>query len=407
MINKYERKKTNTFQIFWFVIVFVIVYLTDSLVFALNGDFRFKAIQRYGVIILAFAILLISFYLKNTCVSYSFLILIFSITISAILSGQGIRAFSYYSLIATIVFATMFSKYCSYGKFARYFCMIMRIIAVVSLIGWIFSKKLGAFSLAPIITSPTGEHYRFFFLTNIPTYANAARRNWGPFWEPGTYQIYLNIAIYFSLFIEQDNKKIFDILLFSFTCLTTLSGAAVIPCLLFIAAYLFENKNIKSFSIVMAGIVLILVLMQLPIFSDIISKINGSSGSDSIVYRWIGIEGAWKSFIRNPLFGSSPDMNIAIKSGLALKYLGETYASNTNTLVNYFAYYGFFVGSFFAYKSYRFISKGAYSLVAKWLCFIAFFLTTSNEDLTISLFFVTLMFLKSEKIEEEGSVYVK
>lgn len=45
-------------------------------------------------------------------------------------------------------------------------------------------------------------YFKALFLTNVPCFGDV--RNYGPFWEPGAYQLYLNWAIFTSYREERD-----------------------------------------------------------------------------------------------------------------------------------------------------------------------------------------------------------
>lgn len=216
------------------------------------------------------------------------------------------------------------------------------------------------------------------------------------------YQVYLNLAIYFCLFVKKNARfRLFDCALFVTTCLTTLSGAALIPMVLLIFAYLLEIRHIRSLIFAVLLLALLLLLLQTGMFDAIFDKMDNSYGTNSVTYRWIGMEGSWKGFLKNPIFGSSPETNELIKSELAMKYLSQQYASNTNTFLNFFAYFGFLVGGFVLYGSFQSFRSVCRSVFSSVLVFAAYFVSTSNENLMTSLLIAVLVFLRSGTKEEE------
>ena len=392
-IKKKSDKKLYIFTI-------IIIYLTDSLLFGTNSNPIFLQGKRYAIILLVLVLFFTIRFKKNGPMIQVILITL-SLVFSAIFSGQFPAAFSYYTMISLVWFAYIFScEYCI-EDFSKSFCKIMRVIAIASLIVWVLSELIISADFIPTITNTVGVKYKFLLLTNVPVIRHLAERNLGPFWEPGAYQVYLTVAIYFTLFVENHKKKWFDVALFTLTILSTLSGAALLPPILLLLAYALEKKNFKSSGAVLLLFLFVLALFATGTFDIIIEKMGGEAETNSITYRQIGVEGAIRGFIKNPVFGSPPAVNEAIKESLAHKYLNDDYASNTNTFFNYLAYYGIFVGGYFWIRAYKFFKNKTSTFLPTIICFIAFIFSTSNENMMASLLVVTLLFLSPGNVEEE------
>ena len=289
--------------------------------------------------------------------------------------------------------AYIFSRYYSLEEFSRSFCMIMRFICVFSLICWLLRNKIISLNFIPEIINSTGQHFKFLFFTTVPTIPHLALRNQGPFWEPGTFQIYLFVALYFSLFIEKENNKILDSIIIVATMLSTMSGAALIPIFLIFAAYTFQEKNFKAFVLICIATTILVVVLQTGFFDQMLLKLTNSGETNSMTFRIIGIVGGLQAFMKNPLFGSSPALNNSIKVGLANQLLGSDYSSNANTFMNYLGYFGIFVGGYFWYRAIKLFKDNLNSLISIVFCFGAFIFSTCNENLTASLFMIVLLFL--------------
>lgn len=190
--------------------MFVIIYITDTLMFATNSVCAFLYVKRFGVIFIAAAMVLYRNAKNREGIQPVIIFLSGSIMISAILAGRFTTGYSYYTMIACIWLAYLFSREYSVEQFSYCFCRVMRIIAIVSLIGWLFASMITSVGAIPVITNTVGVKYKNLFLTVVPVLAHHAKRNMGPFWEPGAYQVYLNVALYFTLFIEKHKKKALD-----------------------------------------------------------------------------------------------------------------------------------------------------------------------------------------------------
>ena len=283
------NKKVNKWS---YVMAFIIIYLTDSLFFATNGMREIIAVKRIGVVVIAGLMLLRAETIKKQKYDLIMFFLSCSVLASMALARNVAQGYSYYTMVASLWFGYLYCREYSLEQFSHCYCNIMRIIAVVSLIGWLFASEIISIGAIPTITNTVGVRYKMLFFTCIPTSMSLIGRNMGPFWEPGAYQIYLNVALFFSLFIQKNRFRILDCILFIIACITTKSGAALAPIALLLAAYTFEKKHIKSFFAVFLLSVLIVVLFNTGMFNDITEKMAGDAETNSITYRWIGIEGA-------------------------------------------------------------------------------------------------------------------
>lgn len=381
----YKEKKSM--EVFWWTVF--IIYITDSMLFATNRDFAFIFIKRVGVILAAIYLFVDKIIIKKNKIDVSLVVLSFSLYASSALSET--EGYLYYTMIACLWFGYIFSRETSIESFARYFCKIMTVIAVVSLIGWLLAEQITSIGPIPTITNTSGLKYKNLLVSVIPMNSNHAMRNRGIFWEPGAYQVYLSVALFLTLFVDVSPKKRVRAILFVITCLTTLSGAALVPICLIIIAYTFEKKQFKSTGLAMLLLGVIVILFKTGMFDIILDKMEGNAETNSITFRLISIEGAIKGFLNNPIFGSTPRDNEIIKSQLAMQYMGQTYGSNTNTFLNYFAYFGILVGGFMNINVFKMFINNTKSIIAAILCFLAFYISTSNENMMSSVLIAVLV----------------
>lgn len=390
-----------------YIWTFIIIYMTDSLLFATNADKFFINLNRFGVVFIAMFVFFKKAIVRRRKIPIYMILLSVSVMVSAIQADRLTNGYSYYTMIACLWFSYMLSDDISLDKFAQCYCDIMRVIAIVSLVAWIFAQQIISMDFLPTITNSVGARYKFLFLTATIMRGDIAKRNMGPFWEPGAYQVYLTVALFFTLFIDKRKHRTSNIVIFILASLSTLSGAALIPILVLVIAYALDKKRIKSAVLSIVILCSISVLFSTGTFDDITAKLRGESENNSITYRLIGMEGAFKGFLENPVFGSTPERNEEIKSELAVKRLSQEYASNTNTYINFLAYYGIFVGGFMLIKTFNMFRKNVSSPVAAFLCFLAYFLSTSNENMMGSLLIVFLAFVKNDAANTNGKELIK
>ncbi len=365
----------------------VIIFMTDTSYISINGNGTVSDFADAIIILLTLICII-----KKMRITKLVLFLSVSVLCTTILTGSIFRL-TYYTVIFSIWFCFYFAEKYTIQDFAEYYLMIMRIIAIGSLVCWLFPKYFVSLSFFPQFTSSTGATYRFLGITTIPFATHIQRRNFGPFWEPGTYQVYLCVAIFLLLFVSKKKNKTFDLILFLIAEVTTMSGASVIPAGIMLAAYLLKERNMKSFFAVLLGCIVMAIMFDSGIFDSIILKITGEDSNSSLLFRWIGFEGGIRNFLAHPLFGSSFGEAQAVRDELALNYIGITYGSNTNTFANYFGSYGIFIGCFFLIASYQFFKKICLSRSVCVIAFVGYFLSTSNENLTGSLLVIVIAML--------------
>jgi len=386
------------------LLTIIIVFITDSLFFAINIQSSVQMFKRISVIALAVIMFVYHIFLRRRLVNIHILLITGSALTSSFLAGYLFNGYYYYTFIACAWIGYVYSRYYSLEEFSSVFCKIMRVVAVLSFIVFLVGGSLADIGIFPIITSTKGNQYAFLGFTNIPMRLHHRTRNYGPFWEPGTYQIYLNVALYLALFVEKKNKKVIDSVIFVGTGLSTLSGGVLFPMLLIFAAYTFEKKNMKTFVAILVLFIGIYLIIWSGLFDRALAKITGEDGTNSFLYRWIGLVGGLQGFLRNPLFGSPPSVNDDLKMQLAQQYLGSKYSSNINTFANLLGFFGAYIGGYFLVSSYTVFSSASRQKISAVIAFIAFVLATSNENMTTSLFFVVFCFLRSNKQNNEDKM---
>lgn len=395
-INSDSYFKNSTFV---GILILIIIFLTETLLFSTNSSSVFTMVSRGGTVGLAYFMFIryLAKYRGLTKRDLMTFMVIFSILISMVLAGRFFNGYSYITQISCLMFALFFSYECSQECFAEKYIKIMRIIAIASLIGFVFGRIIASIDFIPTITNSAGAVFKTLFITDIPVNSWAQRRNWGPFREPGVFQTYLNIALYFSLFFK-NKYRVFDSILFSITAITTLSGAAFIPIALIISAYVIgkDGESIKKSKIVFCIAIIIISILSSAHYEEMFFKLTGGFESSSFSYRYTSVVVNLKSFIEYPLFGAPPEIQDAARSQMLYLMTGQTKSGTTNTYLTFLSYYGAFVGGFLIYMTWRFLKVHIKSMLPTLLVFAAIIAMTSNENLTASLLICVLPFLMPE-----------
>jgi hypothetical protein len=294
------NKNINLNKIYLVFLVFVIIYSTDTILFGANNSLIFQILGRLIPILISFFWLLKNIFKKLSNIhTYTYLAII-SIFITIVYIGKLAEGYFYYTQIGLLIFGLYFSRKYSLNEFAEVFVNLIFLISISSLI--VEGFKIYIVNL-PLLTlyNTSGLEFKFLFLTNISIndIGNSFERIFGPFWEPGAFQFYLNLALFFLFFIKVQNKIIYSIIIF-ITIISTGSGAALIPSALIIISLLFKYKVDRKIVLsIILIIILSLVLFQYGLLDEIISKSIDTSGR-SFQIRFYSIIGNIYAFINNP-----------------------------------------------------------------------------------------------------------
>lgn len=200
-----------------------------------------------------------------------------------------------------------------YEEFKDIFTSIMTFLAIFSLIT--FAIKLvsvNLFSWLPTIEKNGVIYYNAIFA--IISSSNFTLRNFGIFWEPGAFAIFLNIALYFELFENKFNPK--RVLLFFITIISTVSTLGIFCIFILFFAFITVNKNFISNKIkFVVSVAAALCVIGMFVFGDDyilqafgkLGILEGSAVNDSTNVRINAIIYPGTAFLQNPILGVGYD----------------------------------------------------------------------------------------------------
>ena len=274
-----------------------------------------------------------------------------------------------------------------YEEFKDVFSSIMTFLAIYSLIT--FAIKLisvDLFSWLPTIEKNGVLYYNAVF--SIISSSNFTLRNFGIFWEPGAFAIFLNIALYFELFENKFNPK--RVLLFFITIITTVSTLGIFCIFILFFAFMTINKNFISNKIKFAvTITAVLCLLGMLVFGDeyilqVFGKLGileGSSVNDSTNVRINAIIYPGTAFLQNPILGVGYDDYLFIQ---------ERFCENmaTCSFLNLLCLFGLVGGLLPIIGCVRFFIVNNQSFLTKCflLGFVLLLFSTENFILCITLY---------------------
>lgn len=252
----------------------------------------------------------------------------------------------------------------------------------------------------PVIRNVANVDFYFCGLCNVIINHGGLLRNYGPFREPGVFQMFIIIALAFSLFKRK--KMVFSELICLIIALCTTFSTTGYICLFFLMAGFFFHKN--SFNKYIRYGVLIFVLIgafYLTFYTDLLykegygsvfGKMLGAYNSISMIAREASITVNLKMFLNKPIFGNGltyVDNNFSI---FAFQIYGLLTKDNTNTLLIQLSRFGLMFALIYVVRF--IINLWNYfdiNVVSKLCIIISFFALLCGENLSYS--FMITMFL--------------
>lgn len=275
-----------------------------------------------------------------------------------------------------------------YKEINKYIYKCTKLICYLGLINFVLS--IFTPFIYSDIPSDIYEAKTFLLLFNyMPSNDSLFQRNQGVFWEPGVFQLVLNLHLY-NILIER-RMSIKKIILPAFLIITTLSTTGLI-IMVIILAYWFFTIRMKKFSmgVVILGVVISGLLLPF-VYDNVKSKTESTNGSAAA--RTFDFLMGMEVIKSEPLIGIGMDPDNYIKRTGA-QDLGRfeikrinVERGNTNTFMNVAVMFGIPVGLLFCFALYR------QNLFEKRkLIFLIFFLALMSEPLFGMVFLFLICF---------------
>lgn len=267
---------------------------------------------------------------------------------------------SSYSLNTTIhyilkIFMAISIVFLCGKNFARYFATIIFVYALISLVCFALNSRGIVIPYQPItenITVDGGNIYRVYNIVYTQLYnplsaGGLTLRNCGPFWEPGAYQGFLNLALWFEMTMQQERNRFWKYRIFTLIAaiITTFSTGGYVVLFVILLFYFSKERSISFGAKVLVLSLLLIFSAYTYLTVDFLgSKISGDSGRLNFNF----FESA--DFFQT-LAGYGVDPNSFKTSSL----------ESASSLFNLFKYYGAF--GFIIFMSNLFMNKTPYPLL--------------------------------------------
>lgn len=393
-------KKKN---VFCNICTIILIYATDTFIVFSNVDERIKTIFQCLQLLMFVAFFI---YLKgrikiNRNVLYQYFLMIFSIILCMIFNHDFSTANIYKIMQLTI--GMIFCVYFFSKEWIYAFIKIMTIICFFSILAYVFQILIPVIvKYFPILKNGSNVSVVTLGITNIPIREQGLPRNWGPFWEPGVYSIYLSLALYLSLKKNSKVKKECIILIIGI--ISTLSTTGLVLLGLIFLDFLttkirtieegavFKRKY-KLVSVIIVVILLVIIILNEKIQTILFGKFDVNNYSFISTMSRIGsITGNLKILSENLFFGVGAT-NIDALFKEYMQSNGFIVTTNTNGLLMNFSIYGLVFG--ITYLCRLIFSSKAITGHKNGRCYLILLILASlfSEPLILSLLFNTIIFL--------------
>lgn len=335
--------KINYKSILLYLFIFAVIYQSGSVRAAvLSYGFLFYATRL--VLIAAPMILILVLGIRNKQISVMVLFLflgLFFVGINYFLYPDGAFQVLYKIVILVLTIGVYLAATKRNIEINQYIYKTIVFIATVSLVFYL-ATDLGKLPIpySVVYSDYSYRYHDFFELYFSYHYNEALPRLSGLFWEPGAYQIYLNIALFLHVFERKNNKFELAILLISILFAQSTLGYCIAALLVAVHLSMAGFFNKKSKTVVGAiGLLMALIAACFIVYK----KAEATSGIDgSATLRFLDIVNGLKVFSNHPLIGNGFGNEQEFK---ALDYFGR---GSSNGLLSY-AYMTGLVGLIFAF----------------------------------------------------------
>lgn len=219
-------------------------------------------------------------------------------------------------------------------KFLIYYSNIIYFFCILSLICFTYNNIFGTLPYIKLSENLDGDSaFRVTSIVYTQLYNlnlhNLTFRNCGPFWEPGAFQGFINLAILIELFCNRERNKKWHLKMsiFVISIITTFSTGGYVVLAFNLAYYIFTNKelskNVKIITLISFLILASIVFFNVDFLYDKISTNNDRLGvtssdlfSDNIMCTLFGYGFAEESIVQSDIKSASSVANLLRYTGL-------------------------------------------------------------------------------------------
>lgn len=204
-------------------------------------------------------------------------------------------------------------------KFVRIFVNVITFIAAYSLIIYLlclflppvkdylmnFSRNFVSLEVEKAIYSGGGLNFIIYnFQADLPPIIMDFARNCGPFWEPGMFAVYLNLALFFDLFFIKSQSKIRYLILILALISTFSTGGIIAGTVLFVLYGISHFKRLSTWLVLLPLLFIVLpATYQLEFIGDKFNTQYSDQEVGSDMSRFAAFATQLKMINNSPIIG--------------------------------------------------------------------------------------------------------
>lgn len=331
---------------------------------------------------------------------YRLLLLINGLVVVQMMVYQG----SFTTMMHQVLIAT-----CSYfaakiveKDFAHCFVNIMLVFAIISLPFYIaantgfngtlisIADKLPQLGVENMISIGKQENLHTLYFYNVYDGDFAVmnlRRNPGPFWEPGRFTIYLNLAILINLFYFKMPVSSRKNIILIIANLTAMSTAGISAMLLIFVVYVFKGTISKTKKIIWGAVLIACIptILSLDFMTD---KIGGEMSNDATYSRFGAIAYHLTQIEKSPFLGFGPFLSTVF---------GMDLASSPNGVSDSVRYFGIPMALYIWFLLYRGTNIYIIGKSERFTTFVVLMMLAFTQTIMTSPFYYMLYFFANSK----------
>ena len=403
-----RNQKNGIGRLFSIILILELFVNEDILIFGTYGNASLIKLKFVVQTISFILILLKNRIVEKTDSFYSFVFLSALIIISCVINTD-IRA-GYLFMIMIYMTVLLFLQRVHIDYVLEQVYQTMVVICAYSLFVY-FLRALfpGIMSFFPVIKNVSNTEFYFCGLANVIVHPGGLLRNYGPFREPGVFQMFIIVPLIYALF-RRDKIEFKKVSILVLALVTTFSTTGYIAFIFLITAFLFhKDMSNKTTKYVLLATLFVLFLylvfgtdlMYKQGYGSVFGKLFGGYESISTKARMASVLGNLKIFWTNPIIGRGITFVDEYFPIMAQNTVGFMTRDNTNTVLIQLSRFGLpFVLIFISRYIQFFWNYISSTRMTKFLLLCSFFVLTVGENLTYSFLMSLFLFVPNKMIKE-------
>lgn len=249
----------------------------------------------------------------------------------------------------------------------------------------------------PTISTNDGNHRTFLYIFKVvenPDFGFMGFRNCGMYWEPGMYQIYLNLVLIYYLYKSgiEKRKRFITLGVCGFAIITTGSVTGYVLALLIVVLYIFINSSNSLVKLLLLSVFIFVFMAILPKLVFMFeTKTSIEREESSYTMRMADLIIGFELFKQNPIIGYGIDNDMY---NIFTKNEFSEVRGNSNGIMNVLinlGIVGFIFYSFCVYKFSKIFSRYLNNKLVIISIIVWALLSAMNEPITFHPFFFFLL----------------